>query len=390
MASAYVLSYSPDMTNLDDIYKTIDALRDGKRKLPSHVGMALAAYAGKPVLPEQAVQDITQMLKGIRLYQENAYKRTVEPLKTVWQDGEVRLLHAPFAGDKKATLFIVPSMINRSTILDLMPGKSFIRWLAERGCDAYLLDWGNPVQDKGMESMDDVIGKRLLPALSYLVKREGVPVHVLGYCMGGTLLAAAASLQPELIKATVFLAAPWDFHAGDDKPLTTQVQLGAVSGLQMIDNSGILPVDWIQSVFAAVNADRTVGKFANFAAREDFDDEGASLFVAVEEWLNDGVDLPGGVARSCIMDWYNQNKPGLGTWKIMGQVIDLSRLHMPTLIVASARDRLVPRDSSLALRDTLPQSDTYEPVIGHIGMMSGRRAEHDVWLPLLRWLEKTA
>ena len=42
----------------------------------------------------------------------------------------------------------------------------------------------------------------------------------------------------------------------------------------------------------------------------------AALFVALEDWLNDGVPLPAPVARQCLAGWYGRNEPGRLAWRI--------------------------------------------------------------------------
>ncbi|MBI4031423.1 MAG: alpha/beta hydrolase, partial [Proteobacteria bacterium] len=287
---------------------------------------------------------------------------------------------------KKSAVVIVPSMINRSYILDLLPDKSFARWLAESGFDVFLLDWGNPAKDIGLKSMESIVMEGLLPAMHFAAEKSNGEVHAIGYCMGGTLLAAAAAIDPTPLRSAVFLASPWDFHAGD-RVLTDHARAGTPAALRMIGADGALPVDWIQSVFAAVNGDRTVKKFAKFAAM-DQEGEAARLFVAVEDWLNDGVDLPGEMGRSCLADWFGDNRTGRGTWKIGTRAVDLAAINIPSLVVASARDRLVPAESSLAMAECLPCAAVLKPDIGHIGMMSGHNAEKSVWEPVAGWLDK--
>jgi polyhydroxyalkanoate synthase len=362
-------------------------LRAGLRPLPVHVVSVLGAYARDPALFGRLSGDMAAMIAGIQAYQNHPFRREMPPLREVWRTGEAHLSFYPQTGHSdNGTAFIIPSMINRSAILDLLPGRSFVRWLGDQGYNVCLLDWGDPVNDKDMQSIGEVIRDRLVPALEFAEREYGGPVDAIGYCMGGTLLAAAAALTPESLRRLVFLASPWDFHAGD-RLLATQIQAGTPSALQMIAEKGSLPANWIQSVFAAINAERTVQKFANFPKLEP-DGEQAQLFVAVEDWLNDGIDFPGQMADDCIVGWYGKNIPGRGQWKIGRKTINAARVKIPSLVVASAHDRLVPEASSLALAGILPNCDILQPATGHIGMMTGRRAAPDVWKPVLQWLEK--
>lgn len=138
-------------------------------------------------------------------------------------------------------------------------------------------------------------------------------------------------------------------------------------------------------MFASVNAERNIHKFIDFS-KMDQDGDQARLFVAVEDWLNDGVDLPGALARTCVVDWYGQNKPANGGWMVNGVAVDPTTTKQPVLVVTSSTDRLVPEKSALALARLIPDCQTVTTTCGHIGMMTGRRAEAEVWRPIADWI----
>jgi polyhydroxyalkanoate synthase subunit PhaC len=377
----------PENTDIQELLQEAAVSRPGLRPLPVHVGAVLAEYTKNPASYATIASDLTAMVAGIQKYQSQPFRRIRAPLAEVWRKGQAHVLFHPAAGaKKKSAIFLIPSMINRSPILDLLPDRSFLRWLAQQGYDVFMLDWGLPVKDTAVKDIEGIIRERLVPALEFAAKKSGGPVNTIGYCMGGTLLAAGAAVVPKLLRSAVFLASPWDFHAGD-KVLASHIQSGTPQAMQMVAEKGCLPANWIQSVFAVVNADRTVKKFADFA-KLDQDGEDARLFVAVEDWLNDGIDFPGGIARDCIEGWYGKNAPGRGEWKLGRKPVSPDRIRVPALVVASSTDRLVPMESSLALAGLLPKCDTLKPAIGHIGMMTGRKAVESVWKPVLSWLEK--
>lgn len=367
------MAYSARMSADADIQKQLEVLRHGPRSLPAFVGMAGALATSRA--------DQLAMVQGLKYYQNHPFKRPDTGRSVIWQSGAVTLRHVPSAG--KRHLLLVPSMINRSVILDLLPERSFAGWLAAQGIDVYILDWGEPTQDDGQQNLDDVLHQKLLPCLSFLNKKTD-RYDVLGYCMGGTLLAGAVHLDPPGLNRVVYLASPWDFHAGN-RQLQQQVLLGTPSALQMTEDGRALPSNWIQSVFAAVNAERNIHKFRDFAAMDQASDQ-ARMFVAVEDWLNDGVDLPGGLARACVVDWYGQNKPARGEWLVSGAAVDPSAVKVPVLVVTSSTDRLVPEESSYALADRINNVCKMTTSCGHIGMMTSQRAEDEVWKPLFSWL----
>lgn len=352
------------------LQQEINTLRQGPRPLPVHIGVVMSDYVRNPGRYPDIAADLAGMVAGIRAYQDSPFKRPVMSSDIVWREGEVTLNRIPARGAVRARVVLVPSLINRSYILDLLPERSFARWLAGQGMEVFLLDWGAPVNDPGLKTLEG-INDRLRQAIRFLAGwQDAADLYALGYCMGGTLLALAG-LRDD-VAGQVFLASPWDFHAGD-RALADHIRMGAPAALQMIEAGGVLPAGWIQSIFAAVNADRAVRKFADFAAFDPAGDK-ARMFVVVEDWLNDGVDFPGPLARTCIMDWY------------VGNSLPPPVLSARSLVVASGSDRLVPLESSLALTEYLDAAVVLKPSIGHIGMMTGAKAQGLVWEPLRDWI----
>lgn len=331
------------------------------------------------------------LMTGIKKYQAHPYTRTLPELPAVWQAGQARLLYAK-AGGKRADgappLVLIPSMINGYEILDLLRERSFARWMAAQGRDVYVLDWGASTLDDGQRSFDALITERLIPALQWAAAENGGSVDVLGYCMGGTLAVAAIQAAPLTTRRAVFLAAPWDFHAGDKK-LQQMVSGGAAAGMALITQQGVLPSSWVQGVFASVDPLQAVRKFTSFAAMAD-DEPRAWRFVAAEDWLNAAADLPRDVAQGCIQIWYLDNAPGRGAWRVSGQAVDPAALSLPSLIVVAGRDQLVPPESSAALRDAIKGAAWVEAPTGHIGLIAGEQAVENVWQPIDAWLRAPA
>ncbi|MDB5491167.1 MAG: Polyhydroxyalkanoic acid synthase [Micavibrio sp.] len=353
----------------------MDSSASPHRAAPRPLSVYLGAAMTLPGVEPLAVEN---MVRGIQKYQAHGFRRAGGKLEVVWTGGGSTLSFCPAAGEKCGAVFLIPSMINGSEILDLLPGKSFTRWMAEQGFNVYLLDWGNPAEDTTLQSLQDVTG-RIVEIASFIQQRTREPVEAVGYCMGGTLLLGAAADRPGLFGKLVLLSAPWDFHAGDPR-MMAQVMTGTPTALQLLEVRKALPVDWIQNIFARVNPALAIKKFSNFAAMAAGSAE-EEMFIAVEDWLNGGHDLSAGVARACILDWYGANKPAKGEW------VDLSVLkNNPVLIVAADRDILVPPESALAATKTLSHASAIRPDCGHISLMAGKNAQQTVWLPVRTWL----
>lgn len=350
------------------------------------LAMALTRHAGAAAQSGHYPDELVDIIAGIKKYHEHFYQRDNPALPAVWQVGEVTLRHCASGKDEAPALLLVPSLVNRSYIFDLMPAQSFVRWLSSQGIDVYLLDWGRPVQDESLANAGTLTYERLQPALSFVQERHA-ETFALGYCMGGTLLSAAAQNHQNDLSGLVFLATPWDFKADTGK-LGFYVRHAATSALPLMQQRGYLPGKWIQSVFAAANAACAAEKFAAFAHMEP-ESESACLFVAVEDWLNDSVDLPEGIAKTCLLDWYRDNKIVRGQWRVNDAVVNPAQIKTPSLVIVSRKDNLVPPESSLPLYDALPYADILKTDSGHIGMMTGRKAQKTVWEEVCGWIKKT-
>jgi polyhydroxyalkanoate synthase subunit PhaC len=333
------------------------------------------------VVAETLRQDAA-LIEGIAAYRRHPSRRTLADPPTVWSEGSARLLdYGPSTGQP---VLFVPSLINRAYVLDLAEGHSMLRWLTGQGVRPLLLDWGWPEEAERRFSLTDYVAGRLERAMTAAGRVTDMPPVLAGYCMGGTLAVAAAQRRPDLISGLALLAAPWDFHAP-----TSERALQAAETLPLLEPamsfSHALPVDLLQSLFALLDPWAVADKYRSFA-RLPPDGARARLFVALEDWLNDGVPLAADVARACLGEWYGQNAPARGLWRIAGLPVDPTSIAMPTFVAAPGRDHIVPPESARPLAQLIPGAVLHQPNAGHIGMAAGARAETSLWRPLLDWL----
>ena len=338
-----------------------------------------------------------QLLRGIQAYQSHPYRRDLSDPPVLWREGTTRLLDYRRAGPggqrtrgqrKGPVLLFVPSLINRAYILDLAADCSLLRDFAARGFRPLLVDWDRPGAAERRFTLTDYIAGRLEAALDAALALDDGPVIPVGYCMGGLLALALAQRRPHDLAGLVLMATPYDFHAGG---AVQAAALGrAALGLgPTMDLLGELPVDAIQALFALLDPQLVVRKFLSFG-RLDPANAKAAAFVALEDWLNDGVPLAAPVARECLQGWYGENTPAEGRWQVAGRVVDPARLDLPALSLIPANDRIVPPGSARALAARLPRGEALEPTLGHIGMVVSFKARTAVWDPLAAWCRATA
>ncbi len=325
-----------------------------------------------PQVPDPA------FIRGIAAYRRHPWQRRLPEPPHIWEEGPARLLDFGQVGDP-AVLF-VPSLVNRAYILDLMPEQSMMRWLAAMGMRPLLLDWGWPGAVERQFTLTDVVAGLLERAIAAV----GGPVVLAGYCMGGMLALAAALRRPDRVRALALLATPWDFHASG--AVEARRLAAALPALEpALAMTGGMPVDVLQTLFASADPGGIGAKFRAFASI-DPGSPAAARFVALEDWLNDGVPLAAPIARETLAGWYGANTPARGAWRIAGEAVAPERLGMPSFVAVPGRDRIVPPASALALAERITGAVVHRPAAGHIGMVAGSRAEAGLWRPLLAWL----
>jgi polyhydroxyalkanoate synthase len=342
---------------------------------------------------------------GINRYQHHPYRRNVPEPAVLWQEGTTRLLDyasATAAADggvhggrrqrppPPAAVLVIPSLINRSYILDLSAENSLLRHLAGAGLRPLLVDWGRPDETERRFDLTAYVAGRLDAAFEAAAEHAGSPLAVVGYCMGGLLALALAERRRREVSALALLATPWDFHA--DAPGGAQARLlGGIAaplaaGLAPL---GEIPVDVLQALFAALDPLLALRKFSRFAGMPP-DAPGATAFVALEDWLNDGIPLALPVAREVLGEWYGGNAPAQGAWRIAGTPVRPERFDRPSLVIVPERDRIVRPASAAALAERLPRATRLTPALGHIGMVVAGGARASVWRPLADWLTRHA
>ena len=331
---------------------------------------------------------MAQYLDGIERYRQHPYRRRMstggdEPAE-IWRQGSSCLLDygGGTADGRAPSVLFVPSLINRAYILDLSKDRSLMRYLAASGLRPMLLDWGAPSGDERAFGLDEYIAGRLDAALDAARRTAGQPLTLAGYCMGGLLAMPAALARPGDVSSLVLMATPWDFHCGAQGEIIAALKLPLEA---IISSLGVLPVDVIQALFAALDPLLSARKFSHFAKLAP-NSAAARNFVALEDWLNDGVDLSQGVARECLLGWYGENTAARGRWHIAGSAVHPQRLVQPVLNIVPQRDRIVPPESAEPLSALIPTVETWRPALGHIGMIASPRAKRTLWRRLAAWI----
>jgi polyhydroxyalkanoate synthase len=339
--------------------------RRGPHPLPVFLGLALKVTRGDP-------GRMTDILRGLRAYQQHVHVRPPSQAIVAAQHGATRLM---LHGRSGAPVVLIPSLINGPEVLDLAPGASFVEYLLGEGFAPLTVDWGAPGPDEMTLDLDGLVQQRLLPLLAAL----GEPVPVIGYCLGGTIAAAAAAITPP--PKLGLIAAPFAF--GGYAPERRQAMLTLWDEIAPgAEASGLVPIELLNPGFWELDPARAVGKFERFGQMDPTARE-ARHYVLVEDWVNSGPPIPFPAAAQIFERFYGEDEPGAGRWRIGGRPVDPAALPCPVLNVISLIDRIVPAAAAPHAGDRL------ELDAGHVGMMVGGRARALLYEPTVRWLRSS-
>ena len=157
------------------------------------------------------------------------------PGKVVFQNDLMQLIQYEPATKKQwqRPLLVIPPWINKYYILDLREKNSLLRWAAHEGLTVFVISWVNPDAKLAHKDFEDYLSEGTLAALDAIEKATGeTDVNAIGYCLGGTMLAAtlaylAAKKQKRIATAT-FMTSLIDFTAAGELEVfidEAQVQL---------------------------------------------------------------------------------------------------------------------------------------------------------------------
>jgi polyhydroxyalkanoate synthase len=169
---------------------------------------------------------------------EVGHNIAVTPGKVVYQNDLMQLVQYEPTTEKvhKVPLLIIPPWINKFYILDLREKNSFIKWAVGEGFTVFVISWVNPDAKLAEKTFEDYMLEGLLAALDAMEKATGeAVVNVIGYCLGGTLLACTlaymAVKKDERIKSATFFTTMTDFtEAGELGVFIDEEQLASLEG----------------------------------------------------------------------------------------------------------------------------------------------------------------
>jgi polyhydroxyalkanoate synthase subunit PhaC len=291
----------------------------------------------------------------------------------VYENELIQLLqYAPTTSEVAARpLVIVPPCINKYYVLDLQPENSFVRHAVANGQTVFMLSWRNVGAEQGHLGWDDYLEKGVFTALRITREITGADkVNALGFCVGGTLLGAGlavlAARNESLVSSATFLATMLDFsepgHIGlfidETSVLTREATIG---------QRGILPGSELAFVFSSLRANDLVWPYVvnNYLLGE------TPAAFDILYWNADSTNLPGPMYCYYLRNTYLSNRlREPGALENCGVPVDLGRIDLPTFVLATREDHIVPWRSAYRTLALVGGSDkTF--VLGASGHIAG-------------------
>ena len=240
-------------------------------------------------------------------------------------------------------LVIVPPCINKYYVLDLSPENSFVRHAVAEGNTTFIVSWRNVPQELGALTWDDYVVRGVLEAIRVAKAIARSPsLNVLGFCVGGTLLACGlavlAARGDASVASATFLATMLDFaDPGEIGVYVTREFLAArepalLAGRRMHGAE-------LAGAFSTLRANDLVW---NYVVNNYLKGETPPAFDLLA-WNGDSANLPGPMYAYYLREMYLGNRlrePGALT--MAGERIDLRRLAMPAYVLATRDDHIVP------------------------------------------------
>ena len=267
------------------------------------------------------------------------------PGKVVFQNDLMQLIQYEPSTKKvrERPLLIIPPWINKYYILDLREKNSFIRHAVNEGMTVFVISWVNPDAKLADKDFEDYMLEGPLAALDALEQATGErDANVIGYCLGGTLLAAtlgylAAKKQNRIASAT-FMTALVDFsEAGELDVFIDEDQVSALE--RKMQARGYLEGSEMANTFNMLRANDLIWSFVinNYLLGRDpfpFD---------LLHWNVDSTRMPAKMHSFYLRNMYLKNRlrePGGIT--LAGVPIDLSKVTVPTYFVSAIEDHIAP------------------------------------------------
>lgn len=245
----------------------------------------------------------------------------------------------------KRPLLICPPWINKFYILDLNPAKSFIKWAVEQGHTVFVISWVNPDERHADKDWEAYAREGVGFALDTIEQATGEDeVNAIGYCVGGTLLAATLALHAKegdrRIRSATLFTTQVDFtHAGDLKVFADEEQIDLIE--RGMKATGYLDGSKMATAFNMLRASELIWPYFvnNYLKGQD------PMPFDLLYWNSDSTRMPAANHSFYLRNCYLNNNLTKGEMVLAGSKISLKDVKIPIYNLATKEDHIAPAKS---------------------------------------------
>lgn len=269
----------------------------------------------------------------------------VTPGQVVYQNELMQLIQYDATTEEvnRRPLLLVPPWMNKYYVMDLRPGNSFIQWLVDQGHTVFVVSWVNPGKDLAHMGFEDYMRSGPMAALDAIEQATGESeANVVGYCLGGILIAAVLAWMADQgdtrVRSATLLTTMVDFSdTGEVSLFIDEQSMGALE--QKIGEQGYLDGRSVYDTFRALRANDLIWSF--YVNNYLMGNKPAAFDLLY--WNSDSTNMPAAMHTYFMRNMYLENRlrePGGVT--LHGVPIDVSQVQTPTYILSTIEDHIAP------------------------------------------------
>jgi polyhydroxyalkanoate synthase len=296
----------------------------------------------------------------------------------VYRENKLRLLRLLDAQGRPRTgppVLFVPAPVSRYFIVDLLPGRSFAGHVGAAGFDVFIADFGEPSSEDRFCDLAYYVDGLVRRSVRRVLALTGrTRLHVVGYCLGGTLSLLYAALYPETVERLVLLTTTVDGDVQGGIPWVAH-RMGMEG--ESYEHPRLVPAAEVKSWFEmlAPGSNSLAGRIGDLWERLDDSPERLNDVRTMASWVDDIVPAPGRL----LAELYRQFGPGRnalmrGRATVGGKSVDLQNVAMPLLSVSAEKDLIAPPAGVDAIKTIVSHAEIVRLPGGHVGIVAGRSA----------------
>lgn len=279
----------------------------------------------------------------------------VTPGRVVYRNELIELIQyeATTARVKSEPILFVPAWIMKYYILDLSPNNSMVRYLVDQGYTVFMISWRNPTREQRDYGFHEYMTLGVEAALAEVERLVRAPsVHVVGYCLGGTLLSMVAAAMARgdgarnrAFRTLTLLAAQVDFtDAGELTLFTTPSQLAFLNDVMEVQ--GFLSARQMAGAFQMLRSNdliwsRVVESYLMGTRKAAFD---------LMAWNADATRMPARMHSEYLRHMFLNNDLAEGRYEVDGKPIAITDIRAPIFAVGTESDHVAPWHSVYKIR----------------------------------------